>query len=508
MHVPNCVLVLSVAPFLSLVYSKEFSSTNSVNDMIASNLLHRETTDESESSRISLESVTLSAKTTSIIPVHRDILERRKHKQSSNIKKTDYRRVREQQFVDGNLEQEDEDMSSIPLSNWWIKLGEVGIDREGTIPMTRRAHSSTIYKPKDTQEEYMIISGGFTDEDWFTFPIWAYNMTAAIETGQGQWIEIMHSGGDSQKSPYNTSNVCNNNNVSTTFVNGKQTLNLGSQKNDAWAAAESCAPFSRIGHASVVHDDFLYIFGGLMFNEKTDLFEMDAEPYVYRMRLPQTVSMLLDNSNISSCLWERIVPKIKWPSGVLNRNVGIDELKSMISRGEVRGGHWKDKGKFIIHGGLHVSAVGRQQVDVPLGDVWSYDFSSAIWEMMVPSISLLYNSKGMHGDLIKSAQYPGERTSHAATVVGNELIVYGGLAEVMVNSWDGSTIWEVLDDVWIFDLRFRTWKERPMMPKISRSQHSLVGWESIDGSGPVIAAFGGYMTEAANNEVRYMCQYV
>eukprot|EP00957_Ditylum_brightwellii_P106041 8088495-Ditylum_brightwellii.AAC.1 len=29
----------------------------------------------------------------------------------------------------------------------------------------------------DVACEYMIISGGFTDDDWTTFPVWAYDMT-------------------------------------------------------------------------------------------------------------------------------------------------------------------------------------------------------------------------------------------------------------------------------------------------------------------------------------------
>ena len=54
-------------------------------------------------------------------------------------------------------------------------------------------------------------------------------------------------------------------------------------------------------------------------------------------------------------------------------------------------------------------------------------------------------------DEYRHRDHPGERTSHAADVSGDELIIYGGLRKVDTYLWDGSTIWDQLDDVWVFD---------------------------------------------------------
>jgi hypothetical protein len=58
--------------------------------------------------------------------------------------------------------------------------------------------------------------------------------------------------------------------------------------------------------------------------------------------------------------------------------------------------------------------------------------------------------------------------------------------------WDGTTIWQQLDDVWVFNLKSGVWKERIMLSPIGRSYQSVVGFEKNDKAGSVIVAFGGF----------------
>eukprot|EP00985_Skeletonema_marinoi_P033016 scaffold40238_cov131-Skeletonema_marinoi.AAC.3 len=66
------------------------------------------------------------------------------------------------------------------------------------------------------------------------------------------------------------------------------------------------------------------------------------------------------------------------------------------------------------------------------------------------------------------------------------------------DDWAGSTEWESLDDMWIFDLNKRQWKKRWVSPLLVRAYHSLVGWNNADKTnstpGPTVAAYGGYTT--------------
>ena len=49
--------------------------------------------------------------------------------------------------------------------------------------------------------------------------------------------------------------------------------------------------------------------------------------------------------------------------------------------------------------------------------------------------------------MVDDLLYPRARTAHAATVVGNQLIIHGGMGWDKINDWDGSTDWETLDDM-------------------------------------------------------------
>lgn len=402
-------------------------------------------------------------------------------------------------------------------SSWWVKLGEG--DR---VPESRRAHSATLYtsdvrnqgnhssetnqsqlmdptennapnrsknnqengrqmnKMKTSTREYMIISGGFTDRDWKSFPVWAYDMTASVENGEGRWFEL---------TPFrNNDLICKN-----------STYSRNPDQNDLWEQSLPCGPESRIGHISLVRDDYLYVFGGLLYNEIDGVFFMETIPFMYRMPLIQNEFEGRDNENAenyfipdaksSSMNWERIIPNVKEPPpefiGIESISASFDTLLQMVNRGEVRGGYWEAEDKLVIYGGLHVRQYEvnfghKQQADETLGDVWAYDFETNTWEMLSPAWS--------EGEM----PYPGARTSHGGVVVGDELIVTGGLREEEMYVWDGTTVWQQLDDVWVFNLRKRVWKERIMLSPIGRSYQSLVGFETNDKSGSVIVAFGGF----------------
>ena len=104
------------------------------------------------------------------------------------------------------------------------------------------------------------------------------------------------------------------------------------------------------------------------------------------------------------------------------------------------------------------------------------------------------------------------RTAHAGTVVGDELIIHGGLhfgdedddhrpsssssssssssfaaPSNSYATYKTTSRWHPLSDVWSFDLVTLRWKERILYPQLARSYHSVVGWG--DGT---IAAFGGF----------------
>ena len=146
-------------------------------------------------------------------------------------------------LIDGSVDQEDihdDDDSSSKNYNWWTSMFE-GLPGETNIaqPANRRGHSAT-YFIDDQSTEWMIVSGGFTDEDWHSMPVWAYDLTTGKEMENynndlsemlGKWdvADDWH--------PW----------VSMVFQGEQQ-------------------PPGRVGHLSSTYKDCLYIFGGLTYN--------------------------------------------------------------------------------------------------------------------------------------------------------------------------------------------------------------------------------------------------
>ncbi len=396
------------------------------------------------------------------------------------------------------------------------------------------ATSSTI-----KTQEYMIISGGFTDFDWHTFPVWAYDISSATESNNGKWHEItkntklestQHEDIQKQEELLELCRSNNgndgrsvsssgNNNISTTGTGGNNDDNNNNNNlniQDLWKTSSLfCSPPSRVGHISIMRNEYLYIFGGLLYNDKQGVFYMEQEPYIYRMKIPSDYftnpSQYDDNTSTKNNVmdWERIVPNVISPPPSMHTTNNQKEYtrpEDIINRGEVRGGYWERGDKLIIYGGLHVRDYEtlynhEQQADETLGDVWAYDFQTDTWEMLAPSWAAMGNIQSSNSSGARN-DHPGERTSHSATVVGDELVIYGGLKKVETYLWDGSTIWDQLDDVWVFDLNTLKWKERDMKESIGRAYQSLIGWQSEDRVGTVIAAFGGFkaVTDPVDNQ--------
>ena len=349
------------------------------------------------------------------------------------------------------------------------------------------------WRPPDydsIENEYFVVSGGFSDDDWSTFPVWAFDMS-----------------GDSQPAE---------------FRDSYKWINLGGSKGNG--------PEARVGHMSAIHEGHLYIFGGLLYDHANFFLEKGA--FVWRTRIDghlppsSTNEKRNDEQEGNNGLeWERIIPKIKEEGEADDQNehktastsntkdgphdrrvLGAIPAKPATSpyhlpRGEIQGGYWRPsnpdrdelfpRSAYVFYGGLHVShkTLPRKytsnpllQVDEPLGDVWMYDFESNEFHRLAP-----YPPEQWQTDP-DTGLYPAARTAHAATVIGNKLIIHGGM---MINAeavgYNGETNWESLSDCWEFDLVERVWRQRFIEPKLARSYHSLVGWG--DGS---IAAFGGY----------------
>ena len=347
--------------------------------------------------------------------------------------------------------------------------------------------------------EYMIVTGGFTDNDWNTFPVWAYDMTSSTTSDNGFWFELTP---PDLSSSHKLNELCHSNVTQTGVEN-----------------ALPCAPASRVGHISMVREGSLYVFGGLQYNDNDGVFFMDEEPFMYRMLLSEEGFHARDEANnldegfqegvdcgdltagehFSAMCWKRFLPKVKAPPADM-QSAQSEDFDFTVNRGEVRGGYWDKGDKLIVYGGLHVreyeTSMGhKQQADTTLGDVWAYDFKTDTWEMMASTGG------------VQALDHPGERTAHAATVVGDELVIYGGLKKVDTYVWDGSTVWSQLDDIWVFNLNTLEWKQRQTAESMGRAYHAVVGWEIPDREGSVLTAFGGYKTmmdPVDNQQISYV----
>lgn len=400
-------------------------------------------------------------------------------------------------------------------SPYWVSLGTLspaGVPVDpGNIPEGRRGHHSTMWthnaassKPKDeTSEEFMIVSGGFTDFDWATFPIYAFS------TQTNLWLDL-----SVHLKSLDSSSALDNCHRSTVLPDspGADSVDGDGNSINLWDYAMACPPPPRVCHHTLVHSNHLYVFGGLLYNDHSGMFFMEQRDFVYRIDLHYLLLAARDGlpPGMVKAGWERILPRViippASPSGetpvttsaayagneattsTLSNDNSNSELVEGPNRGEMKGGYWAAENKLVIFGGLRVHDTPRdalglgRQVDTPLSDLWSYDLATDTWERVAP--------KRSPSD--KSLSQPTSRTSHAADVTGDALILYGGMSKVQENLWDGSTVWVDLSDVWIFNLTTHEWHERKMYPSLPRAYHTMVAWNEDNVTGPIFAAFGGY----------------
>ena len=308
--------------------------------------------------------------------------------------------------------------------------------------------------PKQTSkksEEYMIISGGFTDNDWSTFPVYAFPITSAIHSLSGQWMDLSPPATSNTNTATDIELQCNDNDTEAAQARLYQQAKYfdananSTTKEDPWEKAEPCAPYGRMGHQSVILNDYLYVFGGLIYDEeqastsyrKRESFRLEDVPYVYRLDLRVMFEVRKTESNNNGGGqqlrdvrgWERIIPRIRPFSTYGTSSVSAAEiLLSSINRGDMQGGLWKNPDKegeggghdkLIMYGGLRIAKIdyggplesngpskfvkggsahssfgyhpAHKIIELPLGDVWAYDLGKQkmifrYWSLIIPYI--------------------------------------------------------------------------------------------------------------------------
>ena len=426
--------------------------------------------------------------------------------------------------------------SSFNNKNWWDTMyeGLPGSTDEAQ-PANRRGHSATHFIDEHNNE-WMIISGGFTDEDWYSFPVWAYDITAGktieafVDSTPGEEIDNFDSGWEDHNLEL--------------FQHPWVKLGFTKKSDD------DEAPQGRVGHKSSTYNDCLHIFGGLTYKFGFNVEYPDGGYNSLVVWRGCGLNHYLQKRE--GLIWEKIVPRVhgQYPvdpmqgisdnhnvtSGDVNtttttsaEEVGddnhdlrtLDDLLiiantnknkygeggsaphfSILPRGELQGGHYApeddDKEYFIFHGGV-IQGDLQKTGEVALGDVWKYDYEENILTLLSPYPPLEWQNDERDG------LYPTSRTAHAGTVVGDELIIHGGMhpSEDMPASsfaspsdsyatYKTSSKWKPLSDVWVFNLKTLKWKERIQYPQMARSYHTLVGSDSGE-----IAAFGGFQQDSS-----------
>ena len=370
-------------------------------------------------------------------------------------------------------------------TDWWTRL----FSGEGTAaaPENRRSHSATVYRygtDEDEMIEFMIISGGFTDQDWKTFPVWAYAMTGSPTlTEFGQELEVRMSDGEvkSVDSPW----------TKMAPLDGEEGGSMGGKYDENGLPIDSnddessnTRPKGRVGHLSSTYKDCLYIFGGLTYQDGSfhvDSDDDDNSLIIWKacgldeliIRNPiATKSANEVPDEIKGLSWTKVVPKVSGNartkpfksksnnssseesnlSGNLPHRRAVGTPRSNVAehsdpstihskttftlpRGEAQGGHFVDragKARFVFYGGMHhdhtpsnnpadFTTQGTQSSHV-LGDVWEFDYESETLTLLCAYPPPEWQRDERNGD------YPVSRTAHAGTVVNNELIIHGGMS--------------------------------------------------------------------------------
>ncbi|KAL9185777.1 hypothetical protein ACHAXT_003554 [Thalassiosira profunda] len=530
---------------------------------------------------------------------------------------------------EGNTSNEEGEGRQRSSSDWWERMYQGGPlydqwtgklieeTKEGdgiaSRPANRRSHSAAVYRHTENngaKKEWMIISGGFTDEDWDAFPVWAYDLangrgiseiedelkedwvgSGAPDSAKNQEVFDKLHDPDIAKDPW----------IDLTGLSSSD----DSSTNEGAAVGLGEAPQGRVGHLSSVHNDCLYIYGGLTYRMGTfhvDYAEDEGENNSIAVWKACGLDGLLSTGTMESVdegdrgkrrvgglVWERVktnvdtrppvqpadlgyddvdepseathkdegngngneegeeggddrkrrrIQRVPWsasnpsnsqpedlPPGTIatppQQTLRIEAIKPAVTlpRGEAQGGDYRGGGKdsFVFYGGMHhhhsLTETNNLQATTILGDVWSFEYETETLRLLSPYPPLPFQRDDRFNG------YPKARTAHAGTVVGDELIIHGGMhfgdedvEDAPPSSFSSpsntyatykttSSSWQALSDIWSFNLKTLRWTERMMYPQLARSYHSMVGWEN-----GTVAAFGGFQQD--NNLPRETIAFV
>ena len=362
---------------------------------------------------------------------------------------------------------------------WWQPLeeGSSTASMDNKLKYGRRSHSSVMYW--NGTREFMIWTGGINDyknhnnnnNNTDDFPMWSLDISCSTEYTKSQ---LQSTNNNNQHLPVATRN---NNNYNCSYSHPTASF---------WKELRSKnKPSARMGHVSFLSNHCLYVFGGLLLPPST--FHLNEEnnvdnPYEYDMDDPTLrrnelliteEQLVLYQYNLTQQQQQQ--QALSWKSIPLRMSCPAQKFKSC---GECQGGFWKEKNAMIIYGGLHKATSTTYQL---LGDVWMIHLDTFTVEQLFkfptfPSYDAYYD-------------YPVARTAHAATIIGDELIIHGGMTKKTTTpNEQQQEEWYVLYDVWIFNLQTRKWRQKHTFPNIARSYHTMVS------SSNKFVIFGGFRT--------------
>uniref|UniRef100_A0A7S1B8S2 RING-type domain-containing protein n=1 Tax=Corethron hystrix TaxID=216773 RepID=A0A7S1B8S2_9STRA len=307
-----------------------------------------------------------------------------------------------------------------------------------------------------------LATGGFTELDWTDFPLQYY-----VPEGPERGWRVLSSDGSQIAGP----------------------APVAARGGVAREAGKARVPPGRTGHLAALRDGWLYVYGGLLYGKDGEasrgdywhvedpgtLWKCDLSAFFQHDEKEATGPVFLTST------------ELKWETA------GLPDGPRPKARGEAAGGTWGSK--WVFYGGLHVEPTAEKEFDddwdatfwgakdddgtdpfsshrrTALGDVWAYDFGTGKFELLWEDRDgddIGWNHRGKE-------EFPGRRTSHAAAIdlERDVLVIHGGRQfEKTVGQW------VVLDDMWEFDLKKRTWTRREMQLDMLRSYHSMAVWNS------------------------------
>jgi len=354
------------------------------------------------------------------------------------------------------LIRDDGDDSSGP--SWWEDLSQ-NMNKEWDVPTNRRSHDSTyfyteIVDPNSNNSrvvrEWMIVSGGFTDDDFCSFPVWALDLNQVRNLEDNRTLE-----GNSRKSPW----IQLDQGIRNTGKNLSDPLlnNCGHpHTSDSTRSPER--PPGRMGHLSGVgKDGTLFVLGGLRVHKDQFSFADHGDKLTI-WSAPILPALLGDETS-----------KLQW-----TRTSNYTTDNSPPIRSLMAGGVWREENKIVFHGGVDMGS----EVSV-FNDIWAFSMNDMTFQKLLEQ-----SSSSVHRVM------PSNRAAHKGAFANNTFFIFGGMA--ISEAKDGAYLdqyhssWSTLSDIWEFHVGDGKWAQRKVTPQLSRAYHSLEVMQ--DGS---LISYGG-----------------